>query len=61
MSLATDIKTMTQLAIAELYQTPVDEAAITINLTKPEFAGDYTIVLFGLLKPLKRSPDVLGN
>ena len=39
----------------------VDETSITINLTKPEFEGDYTVVLFALLKPLKKSPDILGN
>jgi arginyl-tRNA synthetase len=32
-----------------------------INKTKPEFEGDYTIVLFSLLKPLGKSPDALGN
>jgi arginyl-tRNA synthetase len=32
-----------------------------INKTKPEFEGDYTIVLFSLLKPLSKSPDALGN
>ncbi|HYK45150.1 MAG TPA: arginine--tRNA ligase [Parafilimonas sp.] len=61
MSLATDIKIIAKHAIAELYETTVDDGAITINLTKPEFEGDYTIVLFNLLKLLKRSPDVLGN
>src|SRR5438034_885237 len=61
MSVATDIKSKAKHAIAELYETQVDDGAITINLTKPEFEGDYTIVLFNLLKLLKRSPDVLGN
>lgn len=32
-----------------------------INETKPEFTGDYTIVLFGLLKPLKQKPEDLGE
>ena len=32
-----------------------------INQTKPEFEGDYTVVLFALLKPLKQSPDALGK
>ena len=32
-----------------------------INETKPEFEGDYTIVLFSLVKTLKKSPEVLGK
>jgi arginyl-tRNA synthetase len=61
MSITNDIKLLTKNAIETLYNVSVDETAITVNLTKPEFEGDYTIVLFALLKPLKKSPDVLGN
>ncbi|MEO8712065.1 MAG: arginine--tRNA ligase, partial [Parafilimonas sp.] len=61
MSLLTDIRATAKNAIETLYETSIDEKAITINLTKPEFEGDYTIVLFSLLKSLKKSPDVLGN
>jgi arginyl-tRNA synthetase len=34
---------------------------ILVNATKPEFEGDYTIVLFGLIKRLGLSPDRLGE
>ncbi len=61
MSLSNNIKQIVKTAIADLYKTDVDESGITINLTKPEFEGDYTVVLFALLKPLKKSPDALGN
>lgn len=61
MSILKDIKLKTKQAIETLYSTSIDEAAITVNLTKPEFEGDYTVVLFALLKPLKKSPDALGN
>jgi len=61
MSLSSDIKLIVKKAINDLYKTDVDETSITINLTKPEFEGDYTVVLFALLKPLKKSPDALGN
>ena len=61
MSLATDIKLIVQHAIADLYKADVEETSVTVNLTKPEFEGDYTIVLFTLLKPLKKSPDALGK
>ncbi|HZW65629.1 MAG TPA: arginine--tRNA ligase [Hanamia sp.] len=32
-----------------------------INETKPEFDGDYTIVIFALVKKLKKAPEALGN
>jgi hypothetical protein len=34
---------------------------VLVNETKPEFEGDYTIVLFSLVKQLKKAPDVLGD
>ncbi len=46
-------------AIRTLYGTEIDELQVTE--TKPEFEGDYTVVLFSLLKKLKKSPDALGN
>ncbi|HEY2725839.1 MAG TPA: arginine--tRNA ligase, partial [Parafilimonas sp.] len=61
MSLSNEIKTIIKAAITDLYKTDIDETNIAINLTKPEFEGDYTVVLFALLKPLKKSPDSLGN
>jgi arginyl-tRNA synthetase len=61
MSLLSEIKLIAKKAISDLCKTDVDETGIIINLTKPEFEGDYTIVLFALLKPLKKSPDALGN
>ncbi|MBL7728765.1 MAG: arginine--tRNA ligase, partial [Dinghuibacter sp.] len=33
---------------------------VQINTTKPEFEGDYTIVLFSLVKLAKKSPEALG-
>jgi arginyl-tRNA synthetase len=32
-----------------------------VNATKPEFEGDYTVVLFAFVKQLKQSPDALGK
>ena len=48
-------------AIQSLYQLDLSEKEIQINLTKPEFEGDYTLVLFSLVKSLKLSPEQLGN
>ena len=48
-------------AMEQLYGKTFTAKDFQINKTKPEFEGDYTIVLFSLLKPLGKSPDALGN
>ena len=48
-------------AINELYGITFSEKDFQVNTTKPEFEGDYTIVLFSLIKSLRMSPDELGN
>lgn len=48
-------------AIKELYEITFSEKDFQVNTTKPEFEGDYTIVLFSLIKSLRMSPDTLGN
>ncbi len=55
------IKEVTALAIKELYAVDLQAAGILVNATKPEFEGDYTVVLFSFLKQLKKAPEVLGN
>src|SRR5215213_412310 len=46
---------------AEQGQTEFSEKDFQVNQTKPEFEGDYTVVLFSLVKQLKKSPDAIGN
>lgn len=48
-------------ALEDLYGKKFTAKDFQINKTKQEFEGDYTIVLFSLLKPLGKNPDVLGN
>lgn len=55
------IKHITANAISELYQLTVEAKDISINATKPEFTGDYTVVLFSFVKQLKKSPEALGS
>ena len=52
---------MAAQALSSLYKINVAESAVTINETKPEFEGDYTIVLFAFTKQTKKSPDALGE
>lgn len=61
MSVVAKIKQVTALAIKELFSTELNETDIQVNDTKPEFEGDYTVVLFGFIKQLKKSPEILGN
>ena len=61
MSITLKIKQATTIAIKELYQIEFQANEILVNATKPEFVGDYTVVLFAFIKQLKKSPEVLGN
>lgn len=61
MSVVVEIKVSALAAIKSLYEWEANESAILINATKPEFEGDYTIVLFSFVKQLKKSPDDIGN
>jgi len=48
-------------AIEVLYHQVFSSKDFQVNPTKPEFSGDYTIVMFSLIKPLRISPDKLGT
>ncbi|MDE3182254.1 MAG: arginine--tRNA ligase [Bacteroidota bacterium] len=48
-------------SLSQLYGQAFSENDFQLNETKPEFEGDYTIVLFVLVKALKKSPEVLGK
>jgi len=61
MSISAVIQDHVVKALHALFNTAFSGNEFQINKTKPEFEGDYTIVLFGLLKPLKQSPDGLGK
>ena len=49
----------TQKAIAEHYGQHIEN--IEIQLTRKEFEGDYTLVLFPLLKLIKAKPEQIGE
>ncbi len=48
-------------SLTKLFGATFTEKDFQINQTKPEFEGDYTVVLFSLVKSLKLSPDDIGN
>jgi arginyl-tRNA synthetase len=66
MSIVNEIKPLIVTELKNLYgQDPMaigfSESDLTISSTKPEFEGDYTLVLFSFVKQLKKSPEQLGN
>ncbi len=61
MSIVSQIKPLVVKALKELYDQEFTGSELTINITKPEFEGDYTLVLFSFVKQLKKSPELLGN
>ncbi len=48
-------------ALEQLSGQQFSPESFQVNQTKPEFTGDYTVVLFSLIKSLKKSPEQLGN
>ncbi|HMF71996.1 MAG TPA: arginine--tRNA ligase [Flavitalea sp.] len=61
MGIVTQVQTAVSRELKSLYNAAIEGAEIPVNETKPEFEGEYTVVLFALLKSLKKSPDTLGN
>lgn len=55
------IKISVVKTLKSLYEKDFTENDFQINLTKPEFSGDYTVVLFALLKKASKAPAVLGE
>jgi arginyl-tRNA synthetase len=61
-----DIDIISQLKIAtsqvlqDQFGFPLPAGNVQVNETKPEFEGDYTVVLFSFVKSLKKSPEALG-
>ncbi len=61
MMILAEIRQAVIKSLEDLYQQKFSEEDFQVNQTKPEFEGDYTIVLFSLVKALKKSPEELGN
>src|SRR5258706_6726007 len=61
MSIVSEIKPLVAKELKDLYGQEFKESELTINTTKPEFEGDYTLVLFSFVKQLKKSPEQLGK
>ena len=61
MELVPRIKQAVQAVLDQRYQYRTDINEMLVNETKPEFSGDYTVVLFSISKTLKTNPVILGK
>lgn len=62
MTIAAQIKDIAFKALKNLFpEADMQASMITVNQTKPEFTGDYTVVLFPFVKLLRQKPDELGK
>ncbi|MBC7865957.1 MAG: arginine--tRNA ligase, partial [Gloeobacteraceae cyanobacterium ES-bin-316] len=61
MSIAQELRMAVVKSLHDLYQISFTEADFQVNQTKEEFEGDYTVVLFSLLKKTAKNPQALGE
>lgn len=61
MGIVNQLKPLIATTLKELYGFEASEKDLTINITKQEFEGDYTLVLFSFVKQLRKSPEQLGQ
>ncbi|WP_291913751.1 arginine--tRNA ligase [Chitinophaga sp. CB10] len=61
MSVVQSIRTAAVAAIKSLYDQQVGETEISVNITKPEFEGEYTIVTFPFTKFSRQKPEETGQ
>jgi arginyl-tRNA synthetase len=61
MSIVEKIQEAAVKSLTQLYSQEFKAADFQVNQTKEEFEGDYTVVLFSLLKKTGQNPAVLGE
>lgn len=61
MSVVQNIRTAAAAAIEALYQQVIPAKDIAINTTKPEFEGEYTILVFPFTKFSRQKPEETGE
>lgn len=59
MNIKQNIQSKITEIIAQLYG--IEGVTLEVQKNKTEFEGDFTIVIFPLVKQAKKSPDVIGN
>ncbi|MEP6674054.1 MAG: arginine--tRNA ligase [Ferruginibacter sp.] len=61
MSVVKQIQQYVTTGLEALFSQPFTSSDFQVNKTLEDFKGDYTVVMFSLIKKLRLSPEVLGN
>ena len=61
MSIVKHIQEKVSASLEAIFNQSFTGSDFQVNKTLTDFEGDYTVVMFSLIKKLKLSPDVLGN
>ncbi|MCG8580179.1 MAG: arginine--tRNA ligase [Bacteroidales bacterium] len=61
MIIESQIKASVVNAVKELYASEIAEESVQIQLTRKDMKGDYTVVVFPLLKMSRKNPVETGN
>ncbi len=61
MDITTIIQSGVIKAVQSLYNAEVGEDKINVSTTRPEFEGDYTVVVFPLAGIARKKPEVIGQ
>lgn len=56
-----ELAALTSGAIKELYSLEISPSGLVFQSTKKEFEGDVTLVVFGIAKQVKQSPEAVGH
>ena len=55
------ISTKAAEAVKSIYGADIEPSMLQVQVTRKEFEGDYTLVVFPLLKISKKNPEATGN
>lgn len=61
MNIEQEIRNTTVAGLQELYNIAFEGNKLTVNITPPEFSGDFSVVTFPIAKSAKKSPDTVAN
>ncbi len=61
MNIEQAIRDITIKGLHELYGIAYEGDKLTVNITPPEFSGDFSVVTFPISKTAKKSPDAIAN
>ena len=61
MEIVSKIKRFTEEILRDQYHLSIDAKDLLVNETKPEFEGDFTVILFAFVKKTNKSPEQFGQ